>query len=167
MVRYDILAGIKNAVERGYSIEKARQSLINAGYSVNEVNEAINYITGGVSSRMSLPQSQQPENKNQQQTSQKNNSNMSMNKPMMNNQQKQEDNKKDMNENTKNNEKDHHDNMISNTSYQKAFEKQKTHGHFPWKIVILVIILLILIGALGAVILFKDTIISYLNSVLG
>ncbi|MFA5992119.1 MAG: hypothetical protein WC796_00250 [Candidatus Pacearchaeota archaeon] len=52
MVRYDIITAIRNAVERGESIEKARQVLINSGYNVNDVNEAVNYLTGGASNEL-------------------------------------------------------------------------------------------------------------------
>ena len=48
MVRQDILAGLRNAVERCYSIEQARNTLINSGYNLNEVNEAVAYMTGGL-----------------------------------------------------------------------------------------------------------------------
>ena len=47
MVREEILTGLKNAVERGQSIEKAVQSMISAGYNPAEVNEAVNYINLG------------------------------------------------------------------------------------------------------------------------
>jgi len=41
MVREDILAALKNAVERNESIEDAKQSLVNSGYTLQEVEEAI------------------------------------------------------------------------------------------------------------------------------
>lgn len=41
MVRKDILAGVRNAVERGESFEQAKASLINAGYTRGEVEEAV------------------------------------------------------------------------------------------------------------------------------
>jgi hypothetical protein len=47
MVREEILTGLKNAVERGQSIEKAVQSMISAGYNPTEVNEAVSYINLG------------------------------------------------------------------------------------------------------------------------
>ena len=43
----EILAGIKNAIERGYSLEQAVQSFINAGYNAMEVrNIAETFSTG-------------------------------------------------------------------------------------------------------------------------
>jgi len=40
MVRQDILAGLRNALERGEILGEAKASLINAGYSREEVEEA-------------------------------------------------------------------------------------------------------------------------------
>ena len=48
MVREDIVAGLRNAVERGYSLEIAKQSFISAGYSAAEVEAAAKYISTGV-----------------------------------------------------------------------------------------------------------------------
>jgi len=39
-MREDIVAGLKNAVERGESVEKAVAAFINAGYNQDEVQEA-------------------------------------------------------------------------------------------------------------------------------
>jgi len=47
MMREDILTGLKNAIERGYSIKQAKQSFINAGYNVKEVEEAADSISRG------------------------------------------------------------------------------------------------------------------------
>lgn len=40
MVDEEIVAGLRNAVERGESVEQAKQSFFNAGYPENDVNEA-------------------------------------------------------------------------------------------------------------------------------
>jgi len=47
MVREDIIAGLKNAIERGYSLELAKQSFISAGYPLAEVEAAVNSIKSG------------------------------------------------------------------------------------------------------------------------
>lgn len=44
MVREDIVAGLKNAVERGFPLEKAKYSFISAGYSREEVERAAEFI---------------------------------------------------------------------------------------------------------------------------
>jgi hypothetical protein len=39
-MKEEIIGGLRNALERGETIEKAMQSFVNAGYSPNEVREA-------------------------------------------------------------------------------------------------------------------------------
>lgn len=46
-MREDIVAGLRNALERGESLEKAVQSLINAGYNPIEVNQAAQNLSEG------------------------------------------------------------------------------------------------------------------------
>ena len=53
MPRDDIIAGLKNAIERGYVIEKAKQTFISAGYSREEVEEASRFVHTGTFSTMS------------------------------------------------------------------------------------------------------------------
>ncbi len=60
MVRMDIIAGLKNAVERGYSLEQAKQSLRNSGYSEGDINEASNYLSGGFVNVQHIPQQNHP-----------------------------------------------------------------------------------------------------------
>lgn len=45
----EIFYGIKNAMERGSSLEEAAQSFINSGYNPEEVKEAISMISSGAS----------------------------------------------------------------------------------------------------------------------
>jgi hypothetical protein len=52
MAREEIIAGLRNAVERGQSIQQAMQSMINAGYQVNEVQEASRFIDLGATGTM-------------------------------------------------------------------------------------------------------------------
>ncbi len=44
MVREDIVAGLRNAVEKGEPLEEAKQSFISAGYSKADVEEASSSI---------------------------------------------------------------------------------------------------------------------------
>lgn len=48
-MKEEITAGIKNALERGASLEDAARSFINAGYNPVEVNEAANNFSSGAS----------------------------------------------------------------------------------------------------------------------
>jgi hypothetical protein len=50
MVREDIVAGLKNAMARGQSLEQAVQSFIRAGYNDLEVREAAKSLSFGASS---------------------------------------------------------------------------------------------------------------------
>lgn len=53
MVREELLAGLKNAVDRGYSLQSAIQSFINAGYNAEEVQETAKQINMGVIGQIS------------------------------------------------------------------------------------------------------------------
>ncbi|MBI2047158.1 hypothetical protein HYT26_03280 [Candidatus Pacearchaeota archaeon] len=44
MARQDIVSGLRNAVERGYSIDVAISSFVNSGYKKEEVAEAAAYV---------------------------------------------------------------------------------------------------------------------------
>jgi len=41
MAKQALVAALKNAVERGYSIEEAKKSLLNAGYNTLDIEEAV------------------------------------------------------------------------------------------------------------------------------
>lgn len=49
-MREEIVAGLKNAIARGSSIEQATQSFINAGYNPSEVSEAANFLSNSAMS---------------------------------------------------------------------------------------------------------------------
>ncbi len=62
MVKEEVIAGIKNAIERGYTLEQAKQTFINAGYNQNEIESAVASI-GGIMTQFPRPpqlKSQQP-----------------------------------------------------------------------------------------------------------
>ena len=44
MVRDDIVGGLKNAIERGSGLEKAKATFVNAGYNADEVDEAGKFV---------------------------------------------------------------------------------------------------------------------------
>ncbi len=68
MPRQDILAGLKNALARGDSLEKAKQSFINAGYNAKDVEVAAQQLSTG---SINLPQqTSQLQTPPQQQTTQ-------------------------------------------------------------------------------------------------
>jgi hypothetical protein len=49
-MREEIVAGIRNGLARGQSLEKAAQSMMNAGYNPQEVKAAVQSVSGGASS---------------------------------------------------------------------------------------------------------------------
>ncbi|MEK6926847.1 MAG: hypothetical protein AABX11_00290 [Nanoarchaeota archaeon] len=51
----DLIGGIRNALERGYSLDKIISSFINAGYSPEEVQDAAKVFSSGASNLISHP----------------------------------------------------------------------------------------------------------------
>lgn len=48
-MKNDLAAGIKNAMEKGESLEIAKKTFLNAGYNSQEVDEAVKIVSSGVS----------------------------------------------------------------------------------------------------------------------
>lgn len=59
MENQDIISGLRNAVERGYSIELAVQSFVNAGYSKQDVLDSAKLLGYGNNIISNIPQNQQ------------------------------------------------------------------------------------------------------------
>ena len=57
----EIVSGLKNAVERGSTIEQAVQSFINAGYNPVEVRQAASFMSSGATSISTQPFQQIPQ----------------------------------------------------------------------------------------------------------
>lgn len=55
MVRADLVAALRNAIERGESIEEAKVSLLNANYNASEVEEAAREIERLKPKKLALP----------------------------------------------------------------------------------------------------------------
>lgn len=56
-----MVAAIKNAIERGENLERAKQTLINSGYLKSEVEEATSFFQYGTISRISNSLIKEPE----------------------------------------------------------------------------------------------------------
>ena len=70
MPKEEIIAGLKQAVSRGSTLGKAKQSFINAGYNPEEVEEAASFLGTGTITKYT--QFQKPQQKIQsQETKQK------------------------------------------------------------------------------------------------
>ena len=52
MVHEEILAGLKNAIERGQGLQEAMQTMVAAGYSISDIQEAARYVNQGIISRL-------------------------------------------------------------------------------------------------------------------
>ena len=55
MARADLVAALRNAIERGESIEEAKISLLNANYSASDVEEAVREIERLKPKKIALP----------------------------------------------------------------------------------------------------------------
>ena len=62
MEKEDIISGLKQALSRGDSLERAKQSFVNAGYPLRDVEDSVNFLTNSVSSltTTNLPNIQTP-----------------------------------------------------------------------------------------------------------
>ncbi len=54
MVREELVTGLKNALARGQSLEKAINSLLSSGYNPDEVRDAASYANVGVTGNMGV-----------------------------------------------------------------------------------------------------------------
>ena len=61
-MRQDIYGGLKNALERGSSLEQAIQTFINAGYNSHEVKEAANALSPEAGSSLPVKSPSKKEN---------------------------------------------------------------------------------------------------------
>ena len=54
----EIYAGLKNALERGSSLDEAVESFVNSGYNIDEVHEAASMLTQGATNITSSSQNE-------------------------------------------------------------------------------------------------------------
>ena len=147
--RDEIAAGIRNALERGSSLEEAVQSFINAGYNPNEVEEAASVFSASGLSMASSGEKPRatPFNiiqSNEQQVPE-DISSAALNKPIPQIQKPIA--------------------MSSISSiYQNIPQKKKSN---IFLIIFLIILLLIVIGAIIAAVMYKDQLAEFLSSLFG
>jgi hypothetical protein len=174
MVRYDIVSALKNSIARGEDLERAKQILINSGYSFRDVNEAANYLTGGLAGEMQVQQRQAVK----QQIPQP----QAPNLPPINQNQSQDS--RQQNYESRGQNQQIQQLMSSQTNQPKPiyqqpapiqplprlpdvteYKKPKSGG---WLIVILLIILLVLlISSLVLVVLFRDEVTTFIQGIFG
>lgn len=132
-MRDEIVAGLKNAIDRGYSLDEAVRSFINAGYNPQEVKQAAEYLGTGASTIME-PRAPPMREKNAPETKEKKPGNQQM--PMAR-QENQIGPKKII-------------------SHQPLQEKPKGKGKKILFIIFLIIILLALVGGIVLLIIFRE-----------
>ena len=137
MVRQDIVAGLRNAVERGQSLEDAKETLIYAGYSEDEVEKAALFLTGGFNSTPEKIANFITGNSQEQQEDYQNNERQPQQPPRQ---------------------------ILQQRTYQKLpQDSQLPKKSFPWAIVILVFILLLLVSGLVISIIFRNQLLELLG----
>lgn len=130
-MREDIYGGLKNAVEKGESLDVAIQSFINAGYNAQEVREAAQMLGYGamsilnpVEKKVASPSVQAPT------------APVNLQQPPRTN----------------------------GWGYESNRQLQRTSSRKTGAIIFLIVMLLILVGGLLAVFLFKDKIIDFFST---
>lgn len=141
-MREDIVAGLRNALEHGASLEQAVQSFINAGYNAVEVKQAAQTLSGGVTSIIN-PESRQISTQINQQPIQQPTSQFQQQIPRTSVQQVPYTNVRRLNE------------------IRQIPRRKNRHGVL---IAILIIILLLLLGGLVFMIFYGQ---EFLNKILG
>ena len=152
-MREDIFGGLRNALDRGFSLDQAIQSFVNSGYPLQEVQEAAQALTSPSSlhhSQIVQPQTQAqraliPINTRPLQTSQtpQTMQNPQSTLPL---------------------------NISKNTSQQlpTSFEiRRRNPSLFSWTIILLIIILLLSMGSFIATLLYREQISSYIGTLIG
>ncbi|MBU0957973.1 MAG: hypothetical protein KKF56_04150 [Nanoarchaeota archaeon] len=62
MQRQDIMSGLQHSLERGEDLEKAKQSFLDAGYPIQDINDSANAISSGVVQNQTSQQTQPTSN---------------------------------------------------------------------------------------------------------
>lgn len=151
MVREDILRGIQVAISRGESLEQAMYSFYNAGYSKKDVEEAAQALRTAMAE-------QQPVIQSLDKTSQ-------ISKPIPE--------KKPIKETPKNQptappqqiQQIQEPKVVQNASSYEQLKPKKKFGPRIIMIIILSIILLILLGSLISIFIFRESLLSFFNNI--
>jgi len=184
-MKEEILTGLRNAMERGSSLEEAAKSLTNAGYSEIEVKEASSSLTLGATS-ITSPQKEQekpkersfffkhkekpkPEDKKQFPTNQNNKQeqlvskeqNMNSWEPVSENNDEGTGSELMAEENNKLPEID----QAQQAKIHQIAKMHKQHSNLGKVFLVLIPILLILIGGIIAMLIFKDRVIDFIKNI--
>ena len=132
MVRMDLVAALRNALDRGYTLQQAKRTLISSGYGTGEIETAAKYLTGGVGTTPeTMDQAlQYPEEEMLSEEEQI----------------KQAVSPKEMRQ------------------YQPSEGPSETKKPSSWLIIFLVIVLIILLGGLALIFIFRNNIMEFIQS---
>lgn len=163
MVNEDIVTALKNAVNKGESLESAINVMINSGYNPRDVQDASQFIARGVIPMM------QPKNDELLTTPQKkgmtnsfpiNQRNLPTNRYNLNQSIKPHLTQQNFQQNSLQNSSE---NIYSNNAFKIDNNKEIVKKKSYLTEIILLVILLILIGILIATVMFKDEILKALS----
>ena len=153
----DVMPGLKNALDRGDSMESAVQSFINAGYDPEEVRQASKMLLSGTDP-YTLKQTQQPQTQSPNDLPKA----PGQTKQTQQNQQSQQNTQNQHQQNNQQNEDQKKTQNQQNQQRQSPIIKPKKSGSFKW-IVISLIALILLLGSLIVFLVFREQIIDMLS----
>lgn len=169
MVNEDIITALRNSITKGESLQESMRILINTGYDKNDVQEASQYVSEGVSSMLKTNPDEYLAMPNQKRLFRTNrNLNNSSYKPqnMPKNQTRKDYQKLNNHDNT--NQRDDYNNINQRDDYDSQSHMQiKNNKQMKKKSylleIFLAIVLLLLIGVLISTIIFKDEILRFIS----
>jgi len=139
MIKEEIVSGLKQAIERGYSLEQAKQSFVNAGYNNRDISDSASSLGGIITSN--------PEISNIPQISQMS-SVPNILPPEISSTPPQQTPPE-----------------LSQIPPQPTQLPQETQTKSKTLVIILIVILILIVLGLAALFLFKDQILGLLNSI--
>lgn len=149
MVNEDIFEGLKVGVSRGEPLSRAVQSFYNAGYPKNEVDEAAHFLQSYGGTNPNIPQ-QQPMQQKQQMPQPPKTQQVPSQPPIQNQQPSQQPVQKPKTQNVQN---------VSNYELKKPYNNALIAG--------IIIALVILLGTLVSLVMFREQLVQMLNSLFG
>ena len=154
-----IFSGLKNAIEHGTPIDRAVQSFINAGYNPSEVKQAAEYLQQGVmpivEQKPQIPMQQTPPQKTPYQTPQTS----PVQKPFQNPLQIQP---KPLPTMQIAQQPQMQQPMPIQTPQAQQTQQVEQKKGISGTVIFLIVLLLVLLGALAALILFKERILDFI-----
>ena len=154
MVNESILGALKSALSRGESLKKAMMTVYNAGYKKEEISEAAR-VVNEASLTNPIKQTQQPQQKQSSKTTAQILTSKSKQSLQQSKQSKQP---------LKQSQQPNQQKLPSLNTPQKVsgYGQQKPKGKAM--IILLGFLLLLLIGALATIFLFREELLTFLNS---